>query len=174
MSAYYEEYLDSCPFCDGVIRDKSYDRGIVFVCEDCGHRKDYPGLLQMVKNQYPIPYSDGKGGTKDPSEVKNQEYYHKDASLNAVKEFNDWVKAKRLERSREKKLKSLTDPYTYYNYQKYMKVLNSAIEETERRMMDLEKQKMISQLTHEEWIQWEKGELKLEQIIRDKQINQII
>lgn len=174
MSNYYEQFLDACPYCDGEVRDESYDRQIVFVCEDCGHRKGYPGLLQTVKNDFPIPYSDGNGGTLDPSKVKNQEYYHKDAPLNAVKEFNQWVVNTKLQREREKKLKQMTAPLNYIDYQKYMKILNSTIEETERRIENLDNQKLISQLSYDEWVKFQRGELSINQIKRDKQINKIV
>lgn len=174
MSNYYEQFLDPCPYCDGEIIDKSYDRGIVFVCSDCGNTKNYPGLLQMVKNGYPIPYSDGNGGTLDPSKVKYQEYYHQDAPENAVKEFNKWAQNTKLQRQREKKLKEITMSHSHSDYEKYMNTLKRVIEETERRIENLDNQKLISQLSYDEWIKFQRGELSLDQFKRDKQINKII
>lgn len=62
----------------------------------------------------------------------------------------------------------------YSDYQKYMKVLNSTIEETERRIENLDNQKLISQLSYDEWVKFQSGELSINQIKRDKQINKIV
>lgn len=68
----------------------------------------------------------------------------------------------------------MTAPLNYIDYQKYMKVLNSTIEETERRIENLDNQKLISQLSYDEWVKFQRGELSINQIKRDKQINKIV
>ncbi len=107
MGSYYESFLKPCPKCGGKIKDDSYDRRIRFICKPCDYIKHYPGLIQSKVSPVPIPYSDGKGGTLDPSLVKNQEYYHQHAPEDAIKEFNMWVDKENLQVSRNEKLKEL-------------------------------------------------------------------
>jgi hypothetical protein len=109
MSSYYESFLKPCPYCGGKIEDGSYDRRIRFICKSCDYIKHYPGLIQSNVSPVPIPYSDGKGGTLDPSLVKNQEYYHRDAPEDAIEDFNMWVDKENLQVSRNEKLNQLID-----------------------------------------------------------------
>jgi len=94
---YYEKYLNPCPICGGSIIDKSYDRRIVFRCSVCNYDKCYPGVVQTKVSPVPIPY---KGGNFDD---RYQEYYHQNAYLFAIEEFNKWVSSE----IRNKKIKSI-------------------------------------------------------------------
>ena len=107
MGSYSEEHLKPCPHCDGKVTDDSYDRRIRFQCKPCGWINHYPGLIQNKVSPVTIPYSDGKGGTLDPKDVKNQEYYHQFANEEAIEEFNKWVDKENLQKSREGKINQI-------------------------------------------------------------------
>lgn len=49
--------------------------------------------------------------------------------------------------------------YTKRDYDMYMDILNKTIEETENRLKILEVQKKISQLSFEEWVEFQENEL---------------
>jgi len=49
---------------------------------------------------------------------------------------------------------------TKNDYRKYMKVVNKFIKETERNMETLEAAKIMSKLSFEDWVLFQKGELK--------------
>lgn len=51
--------------------------------------------------------------------------------------------------------------YTTNDYDKYMNVVNSAIINTESAITKLEKFKKMSKLSFEDWVKFQKGELKL-------------
>ena len=50
---------------------------------------------------------------------------------------------------------------TKKDYDNYMKVVNRGIKETERRLEILDKSKKVSQLSFEDWIKFQNGELKI-------------
>ena len=50
---------------------------------------------------------------------------------------------------------------TKKDYDNYMKVVNSVIKDTEDKIKSLEKHKKMSQLSFEEWIRFQNGELKI-------------
>ncbi len=50
---------------------------------------------------------------------------------------------------------------TKNDYEKYMKIVNRSIKETEGRMKNLDKTKKISQLSFEDWVKFQNGELKI-------------
>lgn len=104
MGAFNEQYLKKCPFCNGDIKDDSYDRRIVFRCVNCNIVKSYPGLLQTEVSSVPIPYSDGNGGYINPEDIKVQEYYHQFANEIAVEEFNKWVDTENIKIVRDYKI----------------------------------------------------------------------
>lgn len=47
-------------------------------------------------------------------------------------------------------------------YRKYMINIKSVIEETEKRMLNLDKMKKVSEFNYDEWVKWLKGEIKLD------------
>ena len=47
------------------------------------------------------------------------------------------------------------------DYNNYMKVVSENIKETERRLETLEKSKRISQLSFDDWVRFQRGELKI-------------
>ena len=51
--------------------------------------------------------------------------------------------------------------YTKEDYDSYMRMVSRNIKETEARMERLEKSKKISQLSFEDWVKYQKGELKI-------------
>ena len=109
MSALNPDKLLNCPYCNEPVKDSSYDRRFVLSCRKCNWEKGYPGLLQPVPNNAPIPYSDGNGGIIDPSKVKYQEYYHYNAIENTINQFNNWVNNTILQQKRDKKLNEIND-----------------------------------------------------------------
>ena len=50
---------------------------------------------------------------------------------------------------------------TKKDYDNYMRVVNQNIEETERRMETLDMTRKVSQLSFEDWVKFQNGELKL-------------
>jgi len=50
---------------------------------------------------------------------------------------------------------------TKKDYDNYMKVVNQNIKETERRLENLDKSKKVSQLSFEDWVKFQNGELKI-------------
>lgn len=50
---------------------------------------------------------------------------------------------------------------TKRDYDNYMKVVNESIKETERRILTMEKSKKVSQLSFEDWVKFQNGELKI-------------
>jgi len=50
---------------------------------------------------------------------------------------------------------------TKKDYDNYMRVVNQNIKETERRLETLDKTKKVSQLSFEDWIKFQNGELKI-------------
>jgi ribonuclease I len=50
---------------------------------------------------------------------------------------------------------------TKQDYINYTKTVNRGIKETERRLEMLEKQKKVSQLSFEDWVKFQNGELKI-------------
>ena len=50
---------------------------------------------------------------------------------------------------------------TKKDYDNYMKVVNHGIKETERRLKTLDKSKKVSQLSFEDWVKFQNGELKI-------------
>lgn len=50
---------------------------------------------------------------------------------------------------------------TKKDYDNYMKVVNHGIKETERRLETLDKSKKVSQLSFEDWVKFQNGELKI-------------
>ena len=50
---------------------------------------------------------------------------------------------------------------TKRDYENYMKVVNRNIKETERRMEVLDMERKVSQLSFEDWVKFQNGELKL-------------
>jgi hypothetical protein len=54
--------------------------------------------------------------------------------------------------------------YTELDYRRYMKVINIKIMATESGMESLEKNKKVSKLSYEQWVQWQQGKLKIEDI----------
>ena len=50
---------------------------------------------------------------------------------------------------------------TKRDYENYMKVVNQKIQETERRLQTLEKSKFVSQLSFEDWVKFQNGDLKI-------------
>ena len=53
--------------------------------------------------------------------------------------------------------------FTQKDYDNYMKVVNRNIKETERRLETLDKTKKVSQLSFEDWIRFQNGELRITQ-----------
>jgi hypothetical protein len=47
------------------------------------------------------------------------------------------------------------------SYKKYMKVVEDNIKETDRRIEMLPKSKKMIQLSYDDWVRFQKGELKL-------------
>jgi hypothetical protein len=54
--------------------------------------------------------------------------------------------------------------YTELDYRRYMKVINIKIMATESGMESLEKTKKVSKLSYEQWVDWQQGKLKIEDI----------
>jgi hypothetical protein len=54
--------------------------------------------------------------------------------------------------------------YTELEYRQYMKVINIKIMATESGMESLEKNKKVSKLSYEQWVQWQDGKLSLDDI----------
>jgi hypothetical protein len=54
--------------------------------------------------------------------------------------------------------------YTELDYRRYMKVINIKIMATESGMESLEKNKKVSKLSYEQWVDWQQGKLKIEDI----------
>jgi hypothetical protein len=54
--------------------------------------------------------------------------------------------------------------YTEREYRQYMKVINIKIMATESGMESLEKNKKVSKLSYEQWVQWQDGKLSLNDI----------
>ena len=52
------------------------------------------------------------------------------------------------------------DNLTEYAYHKYMKVVKANIDETERRMKNLDKCKKVLNMSYEEWVEFQKGQRK--------------
>lgn len=50
---------------------------------------------------------------------------------------------------------------TKKDYDNYMKVVNENIRETERRLRSLDKTKKVSQLSFEEWVKFQNGDIKI-------------
>ena len=50
---------------------------------------------------------------------------------------------------------------TKKDYNNYMKVVNQNIKETERRLETFDKSKKVSQLSFEDWVKFQNGELKI-------------
>ena len=50
---------------------------------------------------------------------------------------------------------------TKKDYDNYMKVVNQNIKETERRLETFDKTKRVSQLSFEDWVKFQNGELKI-------------
>ena len=50
---------------------------------------------------------------------------------------------------------------TKKDYDNYMKVVNQSIKETERRLETFDKTKKVSQLSFEDWVKFQNGELKI-------------
>ena len=50
---------------------------------------------------------------------------------------------------------------TKRDYENYMKVVNRNIKETERRMEVLDMERKVSQLSFEDWVKFQNGELKI-------------
>ena len=53
--------------------------------------------------------------------------------------------------------------FTQKDYDNYMKVVNRDIKETERRLETLDKTKKVSELSFEDWVKFQNGELKIKQ-----------
>ncbi len=51
--------------------------------------------------------------------------------------------------------------YTKKDYKNYISCVKDTIIETERRIAVLEKHKKIADLSYEDWVKWQKGELNL-------------
>lgn len=123
MISYTEKQLKPCPVCDVLVTDDSFDRGIRFTCKPCGYVKSYPGLLQTKVSSVPIPYVDKDGVAIDPKDVKYQEYYHSNATEEAIESFNNWVDERTLSKTRNNKLEQLLTKTKIY-------VLNAIINDT--------------------------------------------
>jgi hypothetical protein len=54
--------------------------------------------------------------------------------------------------------------YTELDYRRYMKVINIKIMATESGMESLEKNKKVSKLSYEQWVDWQNGKVKLDEI----------
>jgi hypothetical protein len=54
--------------------------------------------------------------------------------------------------------------YTELDYRQYMKVINIKIMATESGMESLEKNKKVSKLSYEQWVDWQNGKVKLDEI----------
>lgn len=50
---------------------------------------------------------------------------------------------------------------TKKDYEKYISTVKQHIEETKRRMMDYERAIKVSQLSYEDWVKFQRGELKI-------------
>ena len=76
-----EHQLLPCPFCGGEVSMDSCDRIISFICEPCGYRRSFHGLVQS-EFETPVVASYIKG-TKTPLE-----WYDKDAYERAAEAWN--------------------------------------------------------------------------------------
>ena len=54
--------------------------------------------------------------------------------------------------------------YTEQDYRRYMKIINIKIMATESGMESLEKNKKVSKLSYEQWVDWQNGKVKLDEI----------
>ena len=54
--------------------------------------------------------------------------------------------------------------YTELEYRKYMMVLDRIITHTECGIQSLEKNKKVSKLSYEQWVDWQSGKVKLDEI----------
>ena len=54
--------------------------------------------------------------------------------------------------------------YTEQDYRRYMKIINIKIMATESGMESLEKNKKVSKLSYEQWVDWQSGKVKLDEI----------
>ena len=54
--------------------------------------------------------------------------------------------------------------YTELDYRRYMNVINIKIMATESGMESLEKNKKVSKLSYEQWVDWQNGKVKLDEI----------
>ena len=58
------------------------------------------------------------------------------------------------------KTKKMRRELSKKDYDNYMKVVNQNIKETESRLSRLDRDKKISQLSFEDWVKFQNGELK--------------
>ena len=71
----------------------------------------------------------------------------------------------RTPRSQQKIFSIRTEKvYTEYDYKAYIRVINYKISETKELLVKYEERKKISSLSFEQWVQWQKGELNLDDI----------
>jgi hypothetical protein len=54
--------------------------------------------------------------------------------------------------------------YTELDYRRYMRVINTVIMHTEGGMRSLERNKKISSLSYDQWVDWQQGKLKIEDV----------
>jgi len=54
--------------------------------------------------------------------------------------------------------------YTELDYRRYMNIINIKIMATESGMESLEKNKKVSKLSYEQWVDWQNGKVKLDEI----------
>lgn len=54
--------------------------------------------------------------------------------------------------------------YTKDNYHKYMTLVNKVILLTKHKIKQLEQHEKVSKLSYEEWVKFQKGELKLKDL----------
>ena len=59
-------------------------------------------------------------------------------------------------------MKTLTE----LDYRKYMKMINTVIMNIEAGMESLEKKKKISSLSYNQWVDWQSGKIKLDEIVK--------
>jgi len=77
-----------CPFCGKAPNVDTCDRLISIGCKTCGYSRGFPGLLQQIINDKPIPYRHDDGTIGPAIDPKNQEYYHYDAHEKATETWN--------------------------------------------------------------------------------------
>ena len=51
------------------------------------------------------------------------------------------------------------------DYNRYMKVIKDNIKETERRLSMVEEMKKVSKLSFEDWVEFQKGKIKISKIL---------